>query len=105
MIKKAKDYVTWGEIDRDTLKELILTSGEFVNNGRVTEEEIKKRTGMDADTFVEKVLSGEVKLSDYLKPFRLHPPRKGYRNTKLPYPEGALGYRGDKINELLRRMM
>jgi len=46
-----------------------------------------------------------IKLSDYLKPFRLHPPRKGYRNIKLPYPEGALGYRGKEINELLRRMI
>lgn len=105
MIKKAKDYITWGEVDHEILREMILTRGEFVGGGEVTEEELKKRTGMDIDTFVEKVLSGEIKLSDYLKPFRLHPPRKGYRSTKLPYPEGALGYRGSEINSLLRRMI
>jgi len=41
-----------------------------------------------------------------LKPlFRLHPPRKGYEGIKRSFKEGgALGYRADKINALLRRM-
>ena len=41
-----------------------------------------------------------------LKPlFRLHPPRKGYEGIKRSFKEGgALGYRAEKINTLLRRM-
>ena len=41
-----------------------------------------------------------------LKPlFRLHPPRKGYEGIKRSFKEGgALGYRAEKINALLRRM-
>ena len=41
-----------------------------------------------------------------LKPvFRLHPPRKGYEGIKRSFKEGgALGYRGEKINHLIRRM-
>ncbi|MBI4181877.1 MAG: uL30 family ribosomal protein [Candidatus Aenigmarchaeota archaeon] len=37
-------------------------------------------------------------------PVRLHPPSRGHASIKLHFPKGALGYRGDKINDLLRRM-
>lgn len=39
------------------------------------------------------------------KVLRLHPPSKGYRSVKKHFPKGDLGYRGDKINELLGRMV
>ena len=38
-------------------------------------------------------------------PFRLNPPRGGYGGIKLPYPKGALGNRGEKINDLIKRML
>ena len=40
--------------------------------------------------------------------YALHPPRGGYakQGTKMPFSlGGALGYRGDKINDLLKRMV
>jgi len=37
--------------------------------------------------------------------FRLSPPTKGYKSIKIHYPKGALGYRGEAINTLLRRMV
>jgi large subunit ribosomal protein L30 len=41
-----------------------------------------------------------------VKRYRLHPPRGGFRKTiKRPLPQGELGYRGEKINELIKRMM
>ena len=36
---------------------------------------------------------------------RLKPPKGGLRSIKLKYPKGDLGYRGDKIAELIKRMM
>ncbi len=106
MIRKAKDYITWGEVDEETLELLIRKRGEFLDGTPFSEEELKKRTGMDLKTFVKKVVAGEVKFSDYFKPLRLHPPRKGYRSIKTPYKlGGALGYRRREINELLRRMV
>jgi large subunit ribosomal protein L30 len=39
------------------------------------------------------------------KVFRLHPPSRGLRSVKLHFPKGDLGYRGEKINELLKRMV
>ena len=42
------------------------------------------------------------------KAFRLNPPRKGYgrKGIKNAFSQGgALGYRGEKINDLLKRML
>ena len=42
------------------------------------------------------------------KTFRLHPPRGGYerKGIKVPFTVGgALGYRGEKINDLIKRML
>jgi ribosomal protein L30/L7E len=36
---------------------------------------------------------------------RLKPPLKGFKSIKNMWPKGDLGYRGDKINELVKRMM
>jgi len=109
LIQKAKDFITWGEVDHDTLKELLLRKGEFEDGAPVTEETLKEKIGTDVETFVKKVLSGEIVLSHVgIKPFRLHPPSGGYERRGIKYPYtlgGALGYRGDAINALLRRMM
>ncbi|MEM0475282.1 MAG: uL30 family ribosomal protein [Candidatus Norongarragalinales archaeon] len=38
--------------------------------------------------------------------FRLQPPRGGFRGgIKRHYPKGALGYRGEKINDLIKAML
>ena len=36
---------------------------------------------------------------------RLKPPSKGLKSVKLSWQKGDLGYRGDKINDLIKRMM
>ena len=106
MLRKAKDYITWGEIDAETLTNLILKRGKIRKDGKATEEKIKELSGMTLAEFVEKAVSNEINIHKFLDPFRLHSPRGGYRKVKLPYKVGgALGYRGDKINDLLRRMM
>ena len=39
------------------------------------------------------------------KVYRLSPARKGFSSLKMPFPKGALGYRGEKINDLAARML
>ena len=54
------------------------------------------------------VESGSVKLNEVgvKRVFRFHPPRGGYKSTKRPVKDkGDLGYRGDKINDLIIRMI
>ena len=82
MIKKVKDYVTYGEISDDVFEEL---------------KKIKKKD-MDPK---EKAKSAKMF-------FRLNPPKRGYgrKGIKKPFSRGgALGYRGDKINDLIKRML
>jgi large subunit ribosomal protein L30 len=77
MADKCKDYVTFGEIDDDTYKSLV------------------DKRGIQKDG----------KLQNH---FHLHPPRGGLgrRGIKHPFSQkGALGYRGAKINDLIKKML
>ncbi|MDK2463610.1 MAG: 50S ribosomal protein L30 [Candidatus Korarchaeota archaeon] len=111
MLRVVKDYTTYGEIDKDTLVELLRRRGELRSGGRVTEEWLRENTEFDGvDDLVEALISGKARLHklEWLKPyFRLHPPSGGFkRTTKRGYRDGGeLGYRGRDINALLRRMM
>lgn len=76
MIEKLRDFVAYGEIKDDVYKELV---------------KIRGRKGQDGK----------------LKPFfRLHPPRKGIESKKhFGVGHGVLGDNGDKINDLVVRML
>ncbi len=97
MIKKVKDYITWGEIEDDTYKSLIEKKGELYK-GRETDTKGK----IKYKKFVE--INGKK-----IKPFfRLQPPKKGFgkKGIKAVFSKGGtLGYRGAKINELIKRML
>ena len=72
MLKKCTDYITFGEVDSETIK-------------KVKKERDKGK-----------------------KYFNLHPPRGGFnpRGIKKHFNQnGALGYRGDAIKELIMKMM
>ncbi len=110
MLQKAKDYITWGEIGRDTLEDLLRERGRLEGGKRLTDEYIRSNTKFSSlREFVDAFYRGEVKLSDIprlKKVFRLHPPSKGYEATKRPFRTGgSLGYRGGAINDLISRMI
>ncbi len=109
MLAKVKDYVTYGEINKETLVELLKKRGKLVGNKKLTEEKLKEITGYESfESFADALLSGKVKLKDFeqIKPvFRLNSPRKGLKSKKLHWPKGDLGYRGEAINELIARML
>ncbi len=109
MIRKVKDYVTYGEIDKETLVKLIKNRCRIEKNQKLDESKLKEITGFDSfEKFAEAVLNNKVRLKDYkkIKPyFRLSPPKKGLKSIRLQYPKGDLGYRKEKINELIERMI
>ncbi len=112
MLRVVKDWVTWGEIDAQTLRELILTRGRLPGNKPITPVDIQRIfNGLSVDELVSKLLKGELKwhkLDGKVKPvFRLHPPKKGFKGSiKKPVKAGGeLGYRGKEINDLIRRML
>lgn len=96
MVVKVKDYVTWGEISEDAFAELLGQRGELYL-GRL--QDSKKK-------YQYRVLKVNEKL--YKPCFRLNPPTKGFgrKGTKVAYTaSGGLGYRGEAINDLIRRML
>ncbi|MDI6643624.1 MAG: 50S ribosomal protein L30 [Methanobacteriaceae archaeon] len=109
MLVKSKDYITWGEIDEESLSQLIQERGELVGGSKVTDQYIKENTDYSSIMDLSKaILKSKVKLEDVnIKPvFRLHPPRKGYENTKKSFKEGgSLGYRKDQIKDLIKKMV
>jgi large subunit ribosomal protein L30 len=109
MLKKAKDYITWGEIDQNTLTQLITKRGRLPGNEVITNDYINENTDYSSiKEFSKAILDSKTELNDSkIKPvFRLHPPRKGYENTKKSIKEsGSLGYRGEKIVDLIKKMI
>lgn len=90
MLRKVKDYVTWGEVSEETKKEV----------------ESKKTS----------IIKRDVKPSDRSEKMKqknqavysLHPPRGGFerKGIKVAYSKGGvLGYRAEKINDLIKKML
>jgi len=109
MLRKVKDYVTWGEPDVETVKLLLAARGKLVGDEKVTDEALKNLGYESIDKLANSIVAGEVEFSQLngVKPFfRMHPPKKGFKKTvKRPYNDnGELGNRGAAINELIKRM-
>lgn len=113
MLHKVKDWVTWGEIDKETLVKLLRIRGRIPGNKQLTDEYVKEKLKLKGgiEELAEKILKCEIqlhKIENIIKPvFRLHPPRGGFKkSTKKPYKSnGELGYRGKEINKLIERML
>jgi len=110
MLQKVKDYVTWGEIDRDVLAFMLEKRGRIRGNRKITQEILKKIGFEDFQVLAEAIIEGKVDLRKIplIKPvFRLHPPKGGFKySIKKQYGnEGELGYRGKAINDLLMKMI
>src|SRR3989344_5098018 len=94
MITKAKDYVTWGPIDDKMFHQLLAKRGK----------EFKSRENDAKNKYHYKLLIVENK--KYKPYFTLNPPRKGFgrKGIKVAFSAGgALGYRGDKMSNLVER--
>ena len=109
MLQKAKDYITWGEVDAEFVSALITKRGRLSGNVKVTDEYVSENSVYGSiDELAEALVNSKVKLADVgIKPvFRLHPPRKGYEDIRLSIQEGGtLGYRGEEIKDLGKRML
>ena len=110
MLIKAKDYITWGEVNSETLNKLIETRGRLMGDRIIDDEYLKEESDFTSvSDFAEGIADGRVKYADLaeVKPiFRLSPPVKGYEGNKRSFKAGgALGYRGEAINDLIQRML
>lgn len=98
LLKKIRNTVAYGEINKETLVELITKRGKLLAP--------EKKQKIDAEKIAQEL--DKKSLSAFgLKPFfRLHPPRRGIDSKKhAGVGKGVLGNNKEKINELVRRML
>jgi len=110
MLKAAQNFITWGEASKEIVDILIKKRGRLAGNKKLTEDYAQTTGYKSLEELAEALFSCHVeywKLPNVQPVFRLHPPTKGFKGKiKKGYGIGGeLGYRGEKINELLKRMM
>ncbi|RAH16697.1 MAG: 50S ribosomal protein L30 [Methanobacteriota archaeon] len=112
MLKKAKDYITWGEPSKDTIESLIRERGKMVGDIPITDDLVKEYSNFKGiKALADALVSGEAEIKsveNMKRVFRLHPPRgtKGWGGIKRTFVTGgALGNRGTEINSLVERML
>jgi large subunit ribosomal protein L30 len=110
MMRAVQDYITFGEVSSETVNALIKERARLAGSKKLTEEYAKKVGYSSLKELADAIYSCQVeywKLPDIQPFFKLHPPTKGFKGKiKRSFGSGGeLGYRGDKINELVKRML
>ena len=110
MLQVVKDYVTWGELGSEAIARLLFQRGEVVGGARLTDAYVKDNSKFQSILSLAKAIEkGEARMTDVkgLKPvIRLPPPRQGYESTRKTVADGgAIGYRGERIEKLIERML
>ncbi|MGC8710116.1 MAG: uL30 family ribosomal protein [Candidatus Micrarchaeia archaeon] len=91
MINKCNDYVTYGEASKEVVGKLLQKKGIEVDEDKIN------------DLFTGKKSAKELSIG---MPIGMKPPKHGYEHIKKSFStSGSLGYRGEKINDLIKRMM
>jgi len=108
MTRKVKDVAAFGKIDLATFTDMLRKRGRLEGDRKIDAKTVKE-TGYDSiDALAKAIFEGKTKPSSIpcLKsPFRLTPPRRGFKSTKIHYPKGDLGDHKEAICALIKRMI
>ena len=109
MLRKIQHYVSWQEIDIETVKELLDKKARKSGYKKITNEDITSIGFTSIDELATSLAEGKTSLSKLkpLKPwFALDPPRHGFkRSTKKLYGQkGVLGH-NKELSVIVKRMM
>ena len=113
ILRKVKDYVTWGEVKSKEITALLKERGELSSGMDFNDKFVKENLGLDSVQELSLAIArGQIPLKalwekGVVPVFRLHPPSGGFEaSIKRPYgSRGELGYRGAAISHLIERMM
>lgn len=110
MLRKAQNYLAWGEVSMENVASLLKKRGRLVGNKKLTDQYAQEAGYKSLEDLSEAISQAKVEYSHLprIKPvFRLHPPSKGFKGKiKKSYGAGGVvGYRGEAINTLLERMI
>lgn len=110
MLQRVNSYVTWGEVTKETITAMLEKRARLTGNKKLTPEYLEKLGLKSIDELAEAIFTGKAehgKLPFMTPLFKLHPPTKGYKGkTKKSFKSGGeAGYRGEAINDLVKRMI
>ncbi|PMB75349.1 MAG: 50S ribosomal protein L30 [Candidatus Bathyarchaeota archaeon] len=109
MLKTAQNFVTWGEVSKETIIAMLKGRGRLAGNKKLTDEYAQKIGYKSVEELADAIFNCKIEywnLPEIQPYFKLHPPSKGFKGKiKKSYSAGGeLGYRGEQINILLERM-
>jgi len=109
MLYRVQNYVTWGEVSKETVALMLKKRGKLAGGKKLTDESVEKLGYKSIDALAEAIASCKAeyqKLPNIQPVFKLHPPSKGFKGkTKKSFRVGGeAGYRGEAINDLIKRM-
>jgi large subunit ribosomal protein L30 len=109
MLYRVQNYVTWGEASKETVALMLQKRGKLAGGKKLTDEAMEKLGYKSIDALAEAIANCKAeyqKLPNVQPLFKLHPPKKGYKGKiKKSYNTGGeAGYRGEAINDLIKRM-
>lgn len=109
MLQRVHNYVTWGEASKETVTLMLKKRGKLTGGKQLTEENVQLLGYKSIDELADAIFNCKTQQwkLDMRPVFKLHPPKKGYRGkTKKSFKAGGeAGYRGEAINELIKRMV
>ncbi len=110
MLKKARNFVTWGEITKENVLLLLKARGRLVGNRKIDNDYAQRAGYKNLEDLAEalyKLDTNFQRLPDVKPVFRAHPPKKGYKGkVKKSYTAGGVtGYCGEAVNKLIERMV
>jgi large subunit ribosomal protein L30 len=113
VLRKVKDFITWGEVKSHDIAVILKERGELSNGMTLTDKFVKENLEHESIEDVAIALTkDQIKLKSLWEKgivpvFRLHPPSGGFESSiKRPFGSyGELGYRGVTITELVTRML
>jgi large subunit ribosomal protein L30 len=95
MIRKVRNFIAYGKIEKNDLAELIEKRGKSIEKGK------KIDNVKTADMIIKNKSFKDSGIKPY---FGLHPPRGGI-DSRQHYPRGVLGDNKEGFIKLLRRML
>lgn len=112
MLRSVKALVAWGEVSPEILGNVLVKRGERDGTDGLDDGFVRLLGKSSFEDLAKAVVAGEVGIKALyqagLKPrFRFHPPRGGFKRSlrRAATDGGELGYRGDGINLLVKRMI
>jgi large subunit ribosomal protein L30 len=110
MLYRVQNYVTWGEVSKETVALMLKERGRLAGGKKLTDESVEKLGFKSIDSLADAIASCKAeyqKLPNVQPVFKLRPPSKGFKGkTKKSFTAGGeAGYRGERITDIIKRMV